>query len=405
MYSGRPIALIAGVLYGLPALTVAADDAGRAAVAAAVVESAGPTDPAATSPSSPTPSNPGDPFRWWVSADYVFGWLRGASAPPLLSARPISGGPPTVLFPDGGLNGDGRSGFQLRGGLWLDACATCGIEVGTLYLCSSEDRARVGDTSGTIIGRPFFNALLGAPDVELVSVPGALSGRAAIDAEASHFCGADVAFHNAICCDCRGRLDWLIGYRFLSFDDSVRVFEDLHPTAAPFPPGSQIGVADGFTATNRFHGLLVGLAGEYRLDGWFVEGRLAASVGRTFRTATVAGQTSFNIPPEAPVVLPGGVLALSTNTGSLSTSDWTVVPEAAVRIGYRVNDCLRVYAGYSVLYWPGVYRAANQIDPVVNPGLLPPPVVPPVGPGQPQFPDRKSALWVHAASIGLEWRY
>ena len=198
-----------------------------------------------------------------------------------------------------------------------------------------------------MIGRPFFNALLGAPDVELVSVPGALSGRAAIDADASHFCGADVALRKALCCDCRGRLDVLVGYRFLSFDDSVRVFEDLRPTVEPFPPGSRIGVADGFTATDRFHGLLLGLAGEYPLDGWFVEGRVVASAGRTLRKATVAGETSFDFPPESPVVLPGGLLALPSNSGSLSTSTWTVVPEAAVRIGYQVNDRLRVYAGYS----------------------------------------------------------
>ena len=109
-------------------------------------------------------------------------------------------------------------------------------------------------------------------------MPGILSGRAVVEAESSQLCGADVAFRKAICCDGRGRLDALVGYRFLSFDDAVRVFEDLHPTVAPFPPDSRIGVADGFAATNRFHGLLLGLGGEYPLDGWFVAGRLAASV-------------------------------------------------------------------------------------------------------------------------------
>src|SRR5262249_21954103 len=156
-----------------------------------------------------------------------------------------------------------------------------GIEAGTLYLCESTDRARVGNVPGTVIGRPFFNVLLGAPDVELVSSPGVLSGQSVATATSSHFCGADVALRKSLCCDCRGRLDVLVGYRFLSFDDSVQVLEDLHPSVAPFPPGSRIGVADGFEATNRFHGLLLGLAGEYRLGGWFVEGRLAVSNGRT----------------------------------------------------------------------------------------------------------------------------
>src|SRR5215213_3506853 len=199
MSGPRTLALLAVVLGG-PVLAVAADHAAAGS---------------AELPADAAPPEPAPAARFWASAAYTFGWLRGVTAPPLLSARPVSGGPTTVLFPDGSLNGDGRSGFQLRGGLWLDGCATCGIEAGTLFLCESADRARVGDTPGTVVGRPFFNTLLGTPDIELVSVPGTLSGRAAVEAESSQFCGADVAFRKAICCDCRGRLDALVGYRFL----------------------------------------------------------------------------------------------------------------------------------------------------------------------------------------------
>jgi hypothetical protein len=81
------------------------------------------------------------------------------------------------------------------------------------------------------------------------------------------------------------------------------------------------------------------------------------------------------------------------------------VPEASLRIGYRVADQCRVFVGYSGLYWPKVYRAAEQIDPAVNPGLLPPPILPPTGPIRPLSPDRRSDLWVRAVSIGVEWRF
>ena len=226
-----------------------------------------------------------------------------------------------------------------------------------------------------------------APDVELVSVPGVLSGRAAVEAESSRLCGADVAFRKAICCDGRGRLDGLVGYRFLSFDDAVRVFEDLHPTVAPFPP--------------------VGDRRGRRVRGDQPVPRPAPRAGRrvparrVVRGGPAGGERRPDLPDgdrgRADVVQhpPGGpagparrAAGISTNTGSVSTSDWTVVPEAAVRVGYQVNDRLRVYAGYSALYWPGVYRAAGQIDAAVNPGLLPPPVVPAPGPARPQVPGR-----------------
>jgi hypothetical protein len=128
------------------------------------------------------------------------------------------------------------------------------------------------------------------------------------------------------------------------------------------------------------------------------------STGRTFRKATIAGQTQFDIPPEAPFALPGGLLALSSNSGIHSSDSWTVVPEATVRVGYQVNDRLRVYAGYSALYWPGVYRAAGQIDPAINPDLLPP-VISTAGPARPQFPNRTSGLWGQFLSVGAELHF
>ncbi|HKB02874.1 MAG TPA: BBP7 family outer membrane beta-barrel protein, partial [Gemmataceae bacterium] len=292
-----------------------------------------------------------------------------------------------------------------RGGLWLDECQKCGIEAGVFVLCPSADRARIGDTPGMIIGRPFFNVQTGAPDFQFVSEPGTLSGRSAVDSESSHFCALDLAFRKEICCDGCGRLDGLVGYRCLSYADSVRTLEDLHPTAAPFTPGSRIGLADEFLASNQFHGLLLGLAGEYRMDGWYAEARAAVSVGQTSHRVTIAGATQIEAPPAAPIVFPGGLLAATSNAGSFSGSDWVVVPEASLRIGYRVTESCRVFVGYSCLYWPKVARAAEQIDPALNPDLLPPPIQPPTGPIRPMFLDRTSTLWVHAVSLGLEWRY
>jgi Putative beta barrel porin-7 (BBP7) len=347
---------------------------------------------------------PGSPSRWWVSGDYTFGWIRGVSVPPLLTATPVGGGTPTVLFGNKTLNDGFRNGFQLRGGFWLDGCGECGIEAGMLFLGGLTSRIQVGDVPGTVIGRPFFNTMTNAPDSELVSAPGTLSGRGTASAGASDFWGANVAFRKLICCDCRGRLDFLVGYRFLSSGDSVGVTEDLQPIAAPFPPGSRIGVSDTFTASNQFHGALFALAGEYRLKSWYLQGTGGVSFGGTFRQATVSGSTSIQVPPAPTEVLPGGLLALSSNSGTFSGSDWVFVPEAAVRLGYQIRENLRIYAGYSFLYWPSIYRAADQINPVVNPALLPPPL-PLTGPASPLFPDRKSSLCVQALSIGLEFRY
>jgi hypothetical protein len=369
----------------------------------------------ATTPGSPaiaetlsalsSPEDATGPAPVWASVDFFVGWVRGVHAPPLLTAKPSPGGASLVLFGNDNLDGESRTGFQFRGGFWLDSCATCGIEAGGLFLNGVTDRGRAGGAPGAIIGRPFFNALTSAPDFEIVSVPGAVTGGAAIDAAAHALCGADIAFRHALCCDCRGRLDWLLGYRFLSFDDAVGAFEDIRPTTAPFTPGTRFGVADGFTATNRFHGLLVGLTGEYQFNSWYVQGRGAISLGDTSRRVTIAGATSIQSPPLPPVLSPGGLLALSSNSGTVSESERTLVPELSARLGYQISSNMRIYVGYSFLLWPGVFRAANQIDPVVNPALLPPVQAPVAGPLRPLFPDRQNSHWVQGISIGLESRF
>jgi hypothetical protein len=61
--------------------------------------------------------------------------------------------------------------------------------------------------------------------------------------------------------------------------------------------------------------------------------------------------------------------------------------------------------GYSLIYWGLVARSGNQIDLAVNPDLVPPPVVPPVGPIRPQFALDRSDLLVQGMTLGLEWSF
>lgn len=419
MVSIRRFVLAAGLLGLASGRGFTADAPPPAAAGNPAPPAAGSTTPPATLPAKPnaepsplaccpevlTTRCPGDPQHWWASADYMFGWINGVSTQPFVTATSVTGGVPTGLVSGDNINGGFRNGFQVRGGFWLDECGTCGIDMGMLYLGALASRSQVGDIPGFVVGRPFLNALTNAPDEQIVNIPGLVSGRVTVDAASSDFWGADLAFRKLICCTCNGRLDWLVGYRFLYYGDSVRVNEEVRPLPPLFPAGARISVSDSFTAQNQFHGALLALAGEYRLGSWYVQGRGGVSFGGTFRRATISGSTTVEVPPGPPVTVPGGLLALSSNSGTYSASDWVFMPEASVRVGYQVTSQLRIYAGYSFLYWPAVYRAADQIDPVVNPGLLPPPVVPLTGPVRPLFPDRQSSLWVHGASVGLELRY
>ena len=230
-------ALVVGVLFAAITPTLALEPQPETSLAArfAPTETAGlgavppPGTPAMASPfvccpDALTTRCPGDPPHWWASADYTFGWIRGVAVQPLLTATPAAGGTPTVLFGDKQFDGGFRSGFQLRGGLWLDEYGTVGLEAGMLFLGGLAERGQGGDL---IRARSLGGVLQrrDAPDFQIVSSLGAVAGRASIDVTSSDFWGAEAAFRKLICCDCRGRLDCLVGYRFLSYGDTVRVTE------------------------------------------------------------------------------------------------------------------------------------------------------------------------------------
>ena len=70
-----------------------------------------------------------------------------------------------------------------------------------------------------------------------------------------------------------------------------------------------------------------------------------------------------------------------------------------------MTDTWTVSVGYSLLYWGQVLRASEQIDPVLNPGLLPPEQVPLTGELRPQTLLHESNYVAHGITIGLEKRW
>jgi hypothetical protein len=118
----------------------------------------------------------------------------------------------------------------------------------------------------------------------------------------------------------------------------------------------------------------------------------------------INGSTTVTVPGFAPVTSPGGLLALSTNSGSHTRDVFAVIPEARVQLAYQVGPHLGVHAGYSFLYCSRVVRAGDQIDLVVNPALLPPPL-PGAFPQRPAFRFEGSSVWAQGIDLGMELRF
>ncbi len=118
----------------------------------------------------------------------------------------------------------------------------------------------------------------------------------------------------------------------------------------------------------------------------------------------INGGTTVTVAGVPPVASAGGLLALGGNIGHHSRDEVAVVPELDLKLAYQVTPRLKASVGYTYLYWSDVVRAGNQIDPTVNPALIPPAVAASV-PARPAFAFQQSSLWVQGINLGLEFSY
>jgi hypothetical protein len=207
------------------------------------------------------------------------------------------------------------------------------------------------------------------------------------------------------CSEACVRRDFLIGFRYLHYDDRLTVSEALTPLGDLVVPGTRIDLKDSFRARNDFYGIKFGLDCQRHRGRWSLEARPELSLGVMHRQVKIRGETVVTIPGAPTNELEGGLLALSSNIGDYCSTRFVVLPELTLQAGYLIWPHVRLLAGYSVLYIPSMLRAAEQVDPFVNPELVPPIQPPVTGPQRPAYQDNESDAWVQGLTLGVECRF
>jgi hypothetical protein len=387
-----------------------------------VVQGAAPGCPSPCAPLCEPPCGP--PGRVWFSAEFLYWHARGYDTPPLITTSPpgtpqtsagVLGVPGTlVVFGGDRLNDDFFTGLRFGAGFWLNDCRTVGLEGSFFFLFGDNEGTQVSSPGTPILSRPFFNAVTGQPDAELIAFPGLVSGSVGVDSSFA-FEGAEANLRCNLCCrdtpcgDCGPstgwRLDALVGYRYLRLHEDLEIAENLTVTGGGtgLTPGTRFVVSDGFRTENRFHGGQAGLSGQLRRGGLSLDVTGKLGVGSTHQVVSVGGQTVVTTPGAAPVRQPGGLLALPSNSGRFVSDEFTLIPELGVRLGYQVAGGLRVFVGYDLIYWPEVVRPGGQIDLTINPTQIPPGTL--AGVARPAPTGRETDLLLQGVSAGIEFRW
>lgn len=390
------------------------------------------------------PEEPGDddrpPRHVWFRAEYLFWRVKGGPLPePLVTTTTNLSNPAlfgslgqpgtTVIFGGQSVDYGDRSGGRFTLGWWLDPDRLLAGEIRYFFLSPADAVFHFGsDANGNPpLARPVVDARFGVERREAISFPGVLAGSVAIVSR-SDLWGAELAVSDDTGTVFHACTRVVVGLRYLRLDEDLRFNEILAPIAGAgdvvnfnnqgvaFP--SVVTKFDRFKAMNHFIGAEAGGQAEWAWRRLFLDVRGTVGLGGTYEAVRIDGNSmqfaqGLSRPPTQ--TFPGALLALPTNIGLHSHGDFAVVPEGEARVGYDITPGLRMFVGYSALYWSAVLRPGDQIDRTINPTQAPTAgsgaanattvFGPLVGPARPLFEAHTATFFAHGVSLGLELRY
>ncbi len=218
--------------------------------------------------------------RLWGSAEFLLWNISDYAVPPLVTTGPAQfpvgflGNPGTqILFGGSSLNSNVFPGGRFMAGIWFGECVRVGLEADYFFLAEQSMSTAFNSDAYPVLARPFTNANTGGQFSEFGAFPGIATGGMSIDTTAELW-GAGVRFRQPLWGACRGGVDLLAGFQYLSLQESLTMTET--PTflpGGPFPELSGLSfiAVDRFATRNQFYGGQLGIAARHRRGNWLID--------------------------------------------------------------------------------------------------------------------------------------
>jgi hypothetical protein len=348
--------------------------------------------------------------RWSVSAEALLAWFKSSPTPvPIITDNYLDAPGVNVLLGGGSVDTNPNAGLKITGTYRIDS--SVGVELTGFYIptrSTSNSVSSNGQPGSVDLFLPFHDVTSNQESVTEISHWPDYRGSAQATLS-NNLGGGEFNVTWAMPPRDAWRVDLLGGFRFLQLRESYTI-----TTSSPFNPPNPSDIwntTDAFDTRNRFYGLQVGARVAYDQGPWVgsVIGKVA--LGTMQQSVSINGFLKTNDynnygPTQ---IFSGGYFALPSNSGDYSRNTFAVVPEVALKLGYRLTSQATAYVGYSFLYASNAARPGEQINRNINPtqavayGNDPPATL--VGAAQPTFNFNTTDFWAQTLSIGLVYRF
>jgi Putative beta barrel porin-7 (BBP7) len=357
----------------------------------------------------------GGPDRSYLDIEWLLWGVKATKVNfPLVTAGPVGtagliGQPDTVILFDNKIDyGDAFNVLRLTGG-WWDRERVWGLELSGFI---QEEKSAIDDfvqplhprpLSRFVLARPAIDALTGQPTSVLVAVPDQFGGEVHVKSTLK-MGGAEASILRSLMyCD-TFKFNLLAGVRYVDHDESLKIVSRSTVPVGALP--DLIDISDEFAVRNQFFGGQIGFQSEFRRGRYFMDLIAKLGLGNMREELDVIGFTNTSI-NATNTSTPGGFLALDSNIGHTAKDRFGVLGELTVKLGYQLTQRISAYVGYNFLGLSKVLRPGEQIDPVLNPTLIPvsSQFGIPFGPARPATLFKETEFWTQGATLGLSIRY
>jgi hypothetical protein len=302
------------------------------------------------------------------------------------------------------------NGLRVTVGRWFDEDGELGAEFSGFIFGREGTSARFSDATGTpIVSVPTIGTG-GEPVAFDFAFPGRFTGALEVRTATQLYSGEASLLHRRYGDGCWS-FDTLFGYRYLQLNERLDLLGRTTPlgavgtfNGAVLPAGVAVLTRDSFRARTEFHGAQLGGRVEWRRNMFTVTAFGKGGAGASVQTLRVEGATTAT-GPGAPRVAAGGVRALPTNIGRDTNTDFSLLGETGIELGFQMTKHVSLRVGYNFLFWSDVLRPGSVVDSTVNLAQVPlsPTFAagPLAGAARPATVFRSSDFSAHGLTLGV----